>query len=105
MRIQFSRMGRLSVVLLLSFSISALCAVKIPKKKAVAAEAKPWVVSVTKGSGETRFKATGYPSALVILGTGAPPKGEFQVLNGKLSGELTLDLKTLDTGIPLRNRH
>ncbi len=57
------------------------------------------------GEGKTEFLATGNPGFLKIHASGKAPEGTFQVSKGKLSGEATVDLNSLDTGMSLRNQH
>ncbi|MDR3607811.1 MAG: YceI family protein [Oligoflexia bacterium] len=59
-----------------------------------------------QSTGSTEFHAIGRPSAIKINGTGASPKGAVLISqDGKISGELLLDLSTLDTGISMRTNH
>ena len=66
---------------------------------------KLWEVSLDQGSGTVEFNAVGRPSALKIHGKGESPKGLMTIENGVLKGFTQFALDTLDTGIPLRNRH
>lgn len=61
--------------------------------------------SMVLGKGKTEFLAIGNPGFLKIKGKGAAPKGDLKISNGKLNGTLTVDLKSLDTGMSLRNKH
>lgn len=63
-------------------------------------------VSFDKGTGSVAFHAVGRPSAIKINGTGAAPKGAVSWgSDGKVSGELALDISSLDTGISMRTNH
>lgn len=63
-------------------------------------------VGFDKGTGSIAFHAVGRPSAIKINGTGAAPKGAIAwASDGKVSGELTLDISSLDTGISMRTNH
>ncbi len=64
-----------------------------------------WSLDLDQGKGGIEFLAIGKPKALKIHGKGEAPKGKILIENGKILGDLTLDLSTLDTGIALRNRH
>lgn len=64
-----------------------------------------WEVALDQGSGTVEFNAVGRPSALKIHGKGGAPKGLMRIENGILQGSTQFALDTLDTGIPLRNRH
>lgn len=55
--------------------------------------------------GAVEMTVIGRPSLIKINGKGAPPEGEVQIENGKVSGEFKFELTTLDTGIELRDRH
>jgi polyisoprenoid-binding protein YceI len=59
--------------------------------------------------GETHFLAVGRPSALKIDGTGRGPSGDLRFTKTpegvSFSGEISVDLSTLDTGIGTRDRH
>lgn len=59
-----------------------------------------------KATGSTVFRATGRPSALKINGTGTAPKGTLTWgKDGKVRGELIMDVASFDTGIEMRTRH
>ncbi len=55
--------------------------------------------------GTTEFLAVGNPGFLKIRGKGKAPQGHFTIEEGYLSGEVTVDLDSLDTGMSLRNKH
>jgi polyisoprenoid-binding protein YceI len=57
------------------------------------------------GEGKTEFLATGNPGFLKIHAKGKAPQGSFEITDGKLNGEATVDLNSLDTGMSLRNQH
>lgn len=81
----------LSIMLIL-FSLPLSAAVK-------------WSLDVDQGNGRVEFIAIGKPKALKIRGKGEKPKGKITIENGKIVGDLSFDLSSLDTGISLRNRH
>lgn len=65
---------------------------------------------VEKQAGQVRFTAIGNPSALRIEGKGEGPEGKLiaRAAEGKsvdLSGALTFSVSTLESGMPLRDRH
>jgi polyisoprenoid-binding protein YceI len=63
-------------------------------------------VDFDQATGSTAFHAVGRPSAIKINGTGAAPKGALLLTSdGKVSGNVLLDLSTLDTGISMRTNH
>jgi len=62
-------------------------------------------LSVQPGSGSIEFTAVGWPGALNIHGKGSGPGGTIAVHGRDVSGALSLDLATLDSGIDLRTRH
>lgn len=55
--------------------------------------------------GRVEFDAVGWPSALKIHGKGAGLDGQLQVEDASVSGVIGFDLKALETGIALRDRH
>ena len=55
--------------------------------------------------GKTEFLAVGNPGFLKINGKGNGPKAEFEIKDNVLNGKFEIDLKTLDTGMSLRNTH
>jgi hypothetical protein len=55
--------------------------------------------------GSISFKAIGKPAFLKIDGKGAGPAGKVTAQGKKLSGEFSIDLNTLSTGIDLRDEH
>lgn len=68
--------------------------------------AKPAQFVFPAEGGKVLFKAVGNPSALVINGKGTGAVGTLKISGEKaIEGELTFDLKTLDSGIGLRDRH
>jgi polyisoprenoid-binding protein YceI len=63
-------------------------------------------VDFDHATGSLAFHAVGHPSAIKINGTGACPKGTLSIgADGKIAGELTLDIASLDTGISMRTNH
>lgn len=61
--------------------------------------------SFSPSQGEVAFHAKGKPSFLSIIGKGAGVSGELKQEASELSGELAFDLRTLTTGIDLRDSH
>ncbi len=56
--------------------------------------------------GKTQFTAIGKPAMLRISGVGSGPSGFFKIdTNNYLSGEVTVNLSTLQSGIELRDEH
>jgi polyisoprenoid-binding protein YceI len=55
--------------------------------------------------GKLEFHATTHPVGINVNGTGPIPKGELSLENGKLTGELKLDLNQLDAGMSMRTTH
>ena len=62
-------------------------------------------VELQKQAGNVEFFAVGWPSALKIHGKGAGPEGQLDVAALGVSGAITFDLDSLETGIGLRDRH
>ncbi len=67
---------------------------------AVAGELK-----LSAADGEVTFEATGRPSALRIRGTTHSLEGALSASATALTGDLTVDLDSLDTGLKMRNEH
>lgn len=68
------------------------------------------VLKLESGQGKTEFKALGVPSSLRIDGHGEGPAGEMRIEPAategwNASGTLQISLKSLETGISLRDRH
>jgi polyisoprenoid-binding protein YceI len=59
--------------------------------------------SSVKGSVE--FLTIGRPGLLKIRGKAPAPQAKLSLKDGKLTGEVELELNLLDTGIELRNQH
>lgn len=55
--------------------------------------------------GKLDFLAVGNPGFLKINGKGVGPTGTAEIKNDQLSGKFIIPLKTLDTGMSLRNKH
>lgn len=62
-------------------------------------------LKLSAADGEVAFEATGRPSALRIRGTTHSLDGTLKATAAGLSGDLTVDLDTLDTGLKMRNEH
>jgi len=56
-------------------------------------------------AGKIEFKTKGWPSLITIKGEGTGVTGALTETDGKVSGDLTFELKTLKTGIDLRDNH
>jgi polyisoprenoid-binding protein YceI len=56
-------------------------------------------------SGTTEFIAIGHPSALKVIGKGSGPDGKLDIAQTSVSGTVTVDLKSLNTGIDTRDKH
>lgn len=69
------------------------------------AQAANYTLSSTPQKGNVSFRAIGKPAFLKIDGKGEGPLGTLQIDGNKMSGEMTFALKTLDTGIELRDEH
>lgn len=67
--------------------------------------ATQYTLSSAPQKGTVSFRAIGKPAFLKIDGKGEGPTGNIQVEGNKMSGEMTFALKTLDTGIELRDEH
>jgi polyisoprenoid-binding protein YceI len=88
-----STFATLSSGLMIGLSISA-----------VAAPAS-FSVNLGAGTGKTEFLAVGHPSALKVVGKGSVPTGELILDAKKITGSATFDIRSLDTGIDIRNEH
>lgn len=64
-----------------------------------------FTAKVLSESAQVEFNAVGRPSALKIKGKGSTLDGALIAKKGQVSGEVSFDLNTLDTGIKLRNEH
>ncbi len=64
-------------------------------------------MTMKTSSGSLKFTATGKPGFLKIRGESknSTPIGSVNIQDSGLTGEFTFDLKSLDTGISLRNEH
>lgn len=60
---------------------------------------------VVPESGRLEFLAVGSPGFLKINGKSTGPKGWVTIENQKVSGELEIPIRQLDTGMALRNDH
>lgn len=60
---------------------------------------------VTPASSPVEFLATGKPGFLKIKGQGAQLKGKADIKGGQLTGEFTVNLTPIKTGIELRDEH
>lgn len=62
-------------------------------------------VELRADAGKMKFTAIGKPAMLRIAGEGQGPEGQILIEKRKISGELKLDLQSLNTGINLRDEH
>ncbi|WP_415061145.1 YceI family protein [Bdellovibrio sp.] len=62
-------------------------------------------IDLRASSGKMKFLAIGKPAMLRIGGEGSGPEGKIAIDNKKVSGELKVDLRSLNTGIDLRDEH
>ena len=74
-----------------------------PPKDSLKSSAAP--VELKTDAGNVEFLATGWPSALKIHGKGSGPDGVLTISDRAVSGSLSVDLASLETGIGLRDRH
>jgi polyisoprenoid-binding protein YceI len=56
-------------------------------------------------SGGIEFVAVGHPSALRVIGKGSGPEGKFDIAQDTVTGSVTIDMKSLVTGIDTRDQH
>jgi polyisoprenoid-binding protein YceI len=63
------------------------------------------VIQVSPAQGTVEFDALGRPAMLKIHGVGTGAEGALAIEQGKVTGELSFDLNSLETGISLRNKH
>lgn len=61
--------------------------------------------TLSSGDGKVEFLAIGRPGFLKVKGEGAKPKGSVKIVDGKASGEFTVELSQFKTGIELRDEH
>jgi len=65
-----------------------------------------WSLDLQNGQAQVEFHAIGKPGFLRINGKAAkPPKGVLEIRGAEVSGEISIELDAIDTGIALRNRH
>jgi polyisoprenoid-binding protein YceI len=62
-------------------------------------------IALRNDAGSIEFFATGWPSALKIHGKGSGPDGTLSMTDAGVKGSLGVDLRSLETGIGLRDRH
>lgn len=68
-------------------------------------QAKTYTAIVDEKENGLSFLAKGFPHAIKINGKGTGPKGTLTLTNENATGTLCLDLKSLETGISLRDKH
>lgn len=61
--------------------------------------------SIDSEATSVKFHAKGKPGFLNILGENAKSTGSFQSVDGHWTGEVSVDLTTITTGIDLRDSH
>ena len=61
--------------------------------------------NLSTGDGKVEFLAIGRPGFLKVKGEGAKPKGTVKLVDGKASGEFTVELSQFKTWIELRDEH
>jgi polyisoprenoid-binding protein YceI len=88
-----------SLMTLLFFSVNAMAAVT------TAAPGAKNVMTFDQKEGELKFHTTTHPGSINIDGTGPMPIGALTLNNGKLTGELKVDLTKLDAGMSMRTTH
>lgn len=69
------------------------------------ASGAPLPLLTTAGEPKVAFKAVGRPSALKIEGKSSQLASKLDLEGGQLKGIMEFELKTLDTGLALRDRH
>ncbi len=65
----------------------------------------PMNINLDSNKGYVSFEATGKPSLLRISGKGVGASGQLIIEGSKATGTLSFDMKTLETGISMRDRH
>jgi polyisoprenoid-binding protein YceI len=88
-----------------TFGISPTAIADTETVKPEVLNAKARIIDIDHGSGTVDFEAIGRPGALKIHGKGAAPHGSFKIVGSEVTGNLTFDLESLDTGMKLRNEH
>lgn len=63
------------------------------------------VYKISSEKGKVAFLAKGKPALISIKGEGVGASGELHEENGLISGEIEFELKSLKTGIDLRDEH
>ena len=71
----------------------------------VATAAQAATVSVQSTQGKLEFHAVGRPSMIKVNGEGKGPEGTLAIAGNKVSGDLTIDMTSLTTGIGMRDSH
>ncbi len=99
-RRQFSA---LALIGLTTFGLSALAATTATKPAVTPSAVTD--KTLTLESGKVEFLAVGKPSFLKVKGEGSTPTGTLTVANGKASGEFSIELAKLSTGIDMRDEH
>lgn len=69
------------------------------------AAAQAATVPVQSSQGKIEFHAVGRPSMIKINGEGKGPEGTLALEGSKVSGELTFDMTSLQSGIEMRDEH
>jgi len=102
-----STLCALTAVLCLTSGLGALVvrAQDVHSKESASLTSSPVHVELQNNAGSIEFFATGWPSALRIHGKGTGPDGTLTIRDRVVSGSMSVDLTSLETGIGLRDRH
>lgn len=96
-------------ILILTFLISinafAAPALNAASKQTVLEFGTIKSVTASEDDKPLEFKAQANPGGININGTGPAPVGTLKVTDGRVSGELVIDLSKLDSGMPMRTKH
>ncbi len=88
------------------FVFAALCLQDVSEP-----ESKPnpytstWIVNLDRVEGKVEFFGKAVPTLLKVHGTGDAPHGKFEIQGRIVTGSANVQLDTLKTGIPLRDKH
>ncbi|MFI5007666.1 MAG: YceI family protein [Solirubrobacterales bacterium] len=100
-----STLCALAAVLCLTSGLPFAGAQGVHSKQTASLPSSPLHVELQNNAGSIEFFATGWPSALRIHGKGTGPDGTLTVKDSSVSGSMSVDLTSLETGIGLRDRH
>lgn len=62
-------------------------------------------ILVQADHGKLEFHAVGRPSMIKVNGEGKGPQGTLSIVANKVSGDLTIDMTSLNSGISMRDEH